>query len=132
LSSAQATAMETGLTPFSVVQDKYNLVERDLEPNLPALQQLGVVELPYASLAGGFLTGKYRPGVVVESARTWRASAYLDAPENLTLLDELEGIAAAHDVSVTAASLAWLRQQPVVGAPIASARTVDQLDDIIE
>jgi aryl-alcohol dehydrogenase-like predicted oxidoreductase len=132
LTSAITIAMDAGVTPFSVAEDSYNLVERELEAVLPTLAGLGVTELPYASLAGGFLTGKYRPGIAVDSARAGRASAYLGDAKNLALLSELEAIAASHGVSVTAVSLAWLRQQTGIGAPIASARNVDQLDQLIE
>ncbi len=132
LISANVIANDVGLTPFTVAEDKYNLVERELESVLPSLAGLGVVELPYAALAGGFLTGKYRPGVVVESARSVRAAPYLADGRNVRLLTELDGIAYAHGVSVTAVSLAWLRQQAGIGAPIASARTVDQLDELAE
>jgi aryl-alcohol dehydrogenase-like predicted oxidoreductase len=130
--SANSLAKAAGFTPFSVAEDKFNLVDRELEATLPALADLGVIELPYSSLAGGFLTGKYRPGVVVESARAGRTSAYLNDAANLRLLRELDVIAASQGVSVTAVSLAWLRQQVGIGAPIASARTVDQLQLLIE
>ena len=132
LSNAIRIAKDAGQTPFTVAQDRYNLVERDLEAVLPNLIGLGVTELPYSALAGGFLTGKYRPGIDVESARAGGASKYLDNPSNLTLLGTLDVIAASHGVSVTAVVLAWLRQQTGIGAPIASARTTDQLDDLIQ
>lgn len=131
LTSAITIAKDAGVTPFSVAEDSYNLVERELEAVLPTLAGLGVTELPYASLAGGFLTGKYRPGIAVDSARAGRASAYLGDAKNLALLSQLDAIAASHAVSATAVSLAWLRQQPGIGAPIASARNVDQLDQLI-
>lgn len=131
--SAVAIANETGVAGFTVAQDLYNLVERDAEASLfPTLLELGVVELPYSSLASGFLTGKYRPGAAVDSARAGSAGRYLDSEANLALLSALDEIAAAHAVSVTAVALAWLRQQPVVAAPIASARVVDQLHDLLE
>jgi aryl-alcohol dehydrogenase-like predicted oxidoreductase len=132
LTSAITIAKDSGQTPFSVVQDKYNLVDRGIGLSVPVLLAGGIVELPYSALASGFLTGKYRPGVAVDSARAGGASAYLDDPANVTLLADLDDIAAAHGVSVTAVSLAWLRQQPVVGAPIASARTVEQLGDLVQ
>jgi aryl-alcohol dehydrogenase-like predicted oxidoreductase len=132
LTSANTIAKENGLTPFSVAQDHYNLVDRGLDEVLPNLSAIGVVELPYAALASGFLTGKYRAGVAVHSARAGGASRYLEKPENVTLLATLDVIAASHGVSVTAVALAWLRQQTGIGAPIASARTVDQLDQLIE
>lgn len=91
-----------------------------------------MIELPYYSLASGFLTGKYRPGTEVESSRAGGASKYLSDPRNVRLLEVLERIAKSHDVSVPALALAWLREQPTVGAPIASARTADQLRPFFE
>jgi aryl-alcohol dehydrogenase-like predicted oxidoreductase len=132
LSSARTIAKDSGLTPFTVAQDKYNLVDRAFDDELAKLASIGVIELPYSALASGFLTGKYRPGIEVESARAGRTSKYLDNPANVTLLSTLDVIAASHGVSVTAVSLAWLRQQTGIGAPIASARTIDQLDHLIE
>ena len=132
LTSAITIAKDAGLAPFSVAQDKYNLVDRGLEKVLPNLSGIGVTELPYSALASGFLTGKYRPGIPVDSARAGGASKYLDTPANISLLSALDVIAASHEVSVTAVSLAWLRQQTGVGAPIASARTLEQLEQLIE
>lgn len=133
LRSAIGVARESAVTPFTVAQDRYSLVERGFEAELAdTLRELDVVELPYSSLAGGFLTGKYRPGVAVDSARAGSAGAYLDDERNVGLLEALDDIAAAHGVSVAAVSLAWLRQQNVVGAPIASARTVEQVAPLVE
>ena len=133
LRSALEIASATAATPFTVSQDRYNLVERGLEFALaPTLIELGIVELPYSSLGSGFLTGKYRPGATVDSARAGGAGKYLDTPANVTLLETLDDIAAAHAVSVSAVSLAWVRQQRGVAAPIASARTVEQLGSLVE
>ena len=129
---ALAVAKDAGLTPFTVVQDKLNLVDRDLEASLPALAEADIVELPYSALASGFLTGKYRPGTTVDSARAGGAGAYLKDDKNVALLETLDSIAKAHSVSVTAVALAWLRQQTAIGAPIASARTVEQLPHLVE
>jgi aryl-alcohol dehydrogenase-like predicted oxidoreductase len=132
LGSAAAIAESEGLTPFTVAQDKWSLVERGIELDLvPALEELGVVEIPYSSLASGFLTGKYRPGTTTESARAGRAGGYLDDPRNLDLLAALDDIAAARGTSVTAVALAWLAAQRTVAAPIASARTPEQLADLL-
>ncbi|MEP6798839.1 MAG: aldo/keto reductase [Lapillicoccus sp.] len=133
LSSALDTAAAAGLTPFTVAQDKWSLVERGLETTLlPTLVDRGIVQLPYSSLASGFLTGKYRPGTTVPSARAQAAGGYLERAGSLDLLDTLDAVAAAHDTSVTAVSLAWLRVQPTVGAPIASARTLDQVQPLLD
>ena len=133
LRSAVAIADAAGQSRFTVAQDKWNLVERGIEStNVTTLAELGIVELPYSSLASGFLTGKYRVGATVDSRRSAGAGAYLSSTKNIGLLSALDEIAAAHAVSVAAVSLAWLRAQPVVGAPIASARTVEQLVDIVQ
>jgi aryl-alcohol dehydrogenase-like predicted oxidoreductase len=133
LASALQLARDNGLASFQVSQDHYNLVERDVEKTLlPLLAREGLVELPYWALASGFLTGKYRPGKKVESSRAGMSKKYLERPETPALLSALDEIAAAHKVSVTAISLAWLRAQRVVGAPIASARTPEQLKSLFE
>lgn len=133
LRSAVEIARSAGQTAFTVAQDQYNLVERGLETTLvPTLLELGVAEIPYSSLASGFLSGKYRPGVSVDSVRAGGASKYLDDPANVALLETLDDIAAAHGVSVGAVALAWLRGRPSVAAPIASARTVEQVPSLVE
>ena len=133
LRSAAAVARDGGLAAFTVAQDLWSLVARDVEYGLvPTLDELGMVEIPYAALAGGFLTGKYRPGIKVDSARAGSAGKHLEDPRKLDLLDALDDVAAAHGVSVTAIALAWLRAQAVVAAPIASARTAEQVAPLLE
>lgn len=128
LASALTFSRAHQLHAFSVSQDHWNLVERKLERHLvPLLEREGLVELPYWSLASGFLTGKYRPGAAVDSARVGAAEAYLNVPQNLELLTRLDELAQTHQTSVAVISLAWLHAQRVIGAPIASARTLDQL-----
>ncbi|WP_040167863.1 aldo/keto reductase [Microbacterium gorillae] len=130
--SAAELIAANDFAPISFSQDHYNLVERDLEREvLPELRALGIAELPYFGLASGFLTGKFRPGVEPDTKRPHSAH-YLDDERNVALLDVLDGIASAHDVSVAAVSLAWLRAQPGVAAPIASARLPEQLPALWE
>lgn len=88
--------------------------------------------MAYSALADGFLTGKYRPGLSTpESERADDASAYL-TPSGLAVLDALDEVASRHQQPVAAVALAWLTAQPTVAAAIASARTVDQLDDLMK
>lgn len=133
LQSALAIARANNLCGFSVSQDHWNLVERKLERTLlPVIEREGLKELPYFALASGFLTGKYRPARSAASARATRATKYLEDPRNVRLLSALDELAAHHQASVAAIALAWLKAHAVVGAPIASARTVDQLDSLFE
>ena len=133
LSSALAISRQNGLASFQYAQDRWNLADRALERELlPTLQREGVQEFPYYSLASGFLTGKYRPGGNVESVRAKGAAEYLANPKNIQLLAALDEIASAHDAPVAAVSLAWLRAQPSVIAPIASARTLEQLRPLFQ
>jgi aryl-alcohol dehydrogenase-like predicted oxidoreductase len=131
LTAALEFQREHGLAEFTVLQPHYNLVERDFERTLlPVADTWDLSVLPYFALAKGFLTGKYRPGSEVESQRATAARAYLDQGGEavLTALDE---IAAAHETTVAAVALAWLLTRPRVAAPIASARTTEQLDQIL-
>lgn len=127
-----AAVAEHGLHAPVALQPQYNLVERDFEGGLlERAERHGLSVFPYYALASGFLTGKYRAGGDRgDSPRAEKATAYLDE-RGERVLGALDEIAAAHDVSVTTVSLAWLRQQPTVIAPIASARTVEQLPDLL-
>ena len=98
---------------------------------LPVAEAWGLAVLPYFALAKGFLTGKYRPGgEAVESERAEAARAYLDSGA-AAVLEALDEVAAAHATAVAAVALAWLLAQPRVVAPIASARTTEQLEQIL-
>jgi aryl-alcohol dehydrogenase-like predicted oxidoreductase len=132
LTAALELQREHGLAEFTVLQPHYNLVERDFERTLlPVADAWDLAVLPYFALAKGFLTGKYRPGSeVVESQRAEGARAYLDHG-GAAVLAALDEIAATHDTTVAAVALAWLLHRPRVVAPIASARTTEQLEQIL-
>jgi aryl-alcohol dehydrogenase-like predicted oxidoreductase len=132
LTAALDLQRKHGLAEFTVLQPHYNLVERDFERTLlPVANAWDLAVLPYFALAKGFLTGKYRPGSeVVESERAEGARAYLDQG-GAAVLPALDEIAAAHDTTVAAVALAWLLARPRVVAPIASARTTEQLEQIL-
>jgi aryl-alcohol dehydrogenase-like predicted oxidoreductase len=132
LSVALELQRELGLAEFTVLQPHYNLVEREFEHTLlPVADDWDLAVLPYYALAKGFLTGKYRPGAqAAESPRAEAARVYLDRG-GAAVLEALDEVAAAHGTPVAAVALAWLRAQPRVVAPIASARTTDQLEQIL-
>jgi aryl-alcohol dehydrogenase-like predicted oxidoreductase len=133
LSEALAISTRDGLARYVALQPHYNLVHRsDYEGPLSGVcAREGLACLPYFALAQGFLAGKYRPGVTVESVRADGARAYLDA-RGQRVLGVLDDVAAAHKTSVAAVSLAWLLAQPTVAAPIASARTITQLAELVQ
>ncbi|WP_033436475.1 aldo/keto reductase [Saccharothrix sp. NRRL B-16314] len=131
LTSALAVAEREGFAGFVALQQAYNLVDRSYEGELSrAVADNGLSSAPYWGLAKGFLTGKYRPGVEVESARAAAASKYLDE-RGLRILGALDEVAGNHGTTQAAVALAWLAEQPTVAAPIASARTADQLADLL-
>ncbi|MFJ6690890.1 aldo/keto reductase [Streptomyces sp. NPDC091294] len=122
-----------GLARYVALQPHYNLVSRDTyEGELRDLaEQAGLAAVPYYALAAGFLTGKYRPGADVDSPRAGGAAKHLETERGRRVLAALDEVAAAHDAPVATVALAWLAAQRTVAAPIASARTVEQLPDLL-
>jgi aryl-alcohol dehydrogenase-like predicted oxidoreductase len=133
LQEALNIAKEQGLPQYIALQDQYNLMERNpFESEQQAtLATNGLSALPFFSLARGFLSGKYRPGVTVDSVRADGVKEY-ETDKGWAVVAVLDEIAKAHNSSVSAIALAWLRANPQVSTPIASARTVEQLIEIIE
>ncbi|WP_062531139.1 aldo/keto reductase [Demequina rhizosphaerae] len=126
-----AIAEREGLHRPVALQPHYNLMERGFEGELrAAAERHGLGVLPYWALAKGFLTGKYRDGATVDSQRAAQAGEYLD-DRGRRVLAALDAAAEANDVPVAAVALAWLRDQPTVAAPIASARTLEQLEPLL-
>ena len=132
LAEALDVAEREGLPRIVAIQNEYNPVARAYEngPREVAAAR-GVAAIPYYGLASGFLTGKYRPdGAAVDSPRAPSALAKLDA-SGVAVLEVLDAVAQAHATSQAAVALAWLASRPTVVAPIASARTVEQLDELL-
>ncbi|SED23352.1 Predicted oxidoreductase [Streptomyces misionensis] len=122
-----------GLARYVAVQPHYNLVSRDTYegPLQDLVAREGLSSVPYFALAAGFLTGKYRPGRKVDSARANRAADYAETERGQKVLAALDEIAAAHEAPHATVALAWLAAQPTITAPIASARTLDQLPALL-
>lgn len=133
LQQALQVSADGGLPRYEVLQPRYNLVDRaGYESGLAQIagdNGLGVVS--YFSLAAGFLTGKYRSsGDLQGAARAGMLQAYFD-DRGLTILAVLREVAAALAATPAQVALAWLMARPGVTAPIASATSVEQLDDIL-
>ncbi|MFF8715254.1 aldo/keto reductase [Streptomyces sp. NPDC015184] len=122
-----------GLARYVALQPHYNLVSRDTyEGELQdTAARAGLAAVPYYALASGFLTGKYRPGAVVDSARAQSAGQYLESERGQKVLAALDRVAQEHDAQIATVALAWLASRPTVAAPIASARTVEQLPALV-
>jgi aryl-alcohol dehydrogenase-like predicted oxidoreductase len=128
-----AVARAEGWAPPVAFQPHYNLVERAAyETSFAAVvAEFGLGVLPYYGLASGFLAGKYRSAADhAGAARQPGASRYL-TPTGLAVLSALDSISADHGVAPATVALAWLRTRPNVVAPLASARTADQLPALL-
>ena len=132
LLEAAEVSKQNDYTEYVALQNHYNLLEREEyeRDSVPVLNQLGIEGLPFFGLARGFLSGKYREDVQVESVRASGVAKYANE-HGWAVLAKLDRLANHHSVSVSAIALAWLRQQPSVAAPIASARTVEQLRELM-
>jgi aryl-alcohol dehydrogenase-like predicted oxidoreductase len=132
LTEALETSDRLGVARFTALQMHYNLMERaEFEDELrDVVAAQGMGTLPYYSLAKGFLTGKYAAGQQIDSPRAGGASAYVGEKGD-RVLTALRKVADEHGVPMPAVALRWLADQPTVTAPIASARSVEQLADLL-
>jgi aryl-alcohol dehydrogenase-like predicted oxidoreductase len=133
LKSALDVATRDGLPHYRVLQPEYNLVSRhkfegELE-DLCITHNIGVV--PYYGLASGFLTGKYRSeSDLGKSVRGGRMTAYLEG-KGRPVLEAMDTVAAETGASLAQIALAWLAAQDGITAPIASATSIEQLDELV-
>lgn len=132
LASALEISGREGFASYEVFQPHYSLVERGFEEELqPLLVEKGIPSVPYWTLAQGFLLGKYRPGAETNgSPRAGEASVYLERG-GAAVLDVLDELAAAHETTLGAVVLAWTKSRPSVATPIASARTPEQMAQLL-
>ena len=134
LKSALDTSGKLGLPRYELLQPHYNLVERrayeaELEPLCQA-EGLGVIN--YYALAAGFLTGKYRSAAdLSKSQRGGGVRSYLNE-HGFRVLKALDDTAARHKATPAQVALAWLIARPSITAPIASATSLEQLQDILK
>ncbi|MCI1935256.1 MAG: aldo/keto reductase [Bifidobacteriaceae bacterium] len=128
-----AIARENGFTLPVALEPHYNLVTRtNYEQNLQQIaEEENLAVFPYYSLASGFLTGKYRTADDLKGrARGGDVKGYMNA-DGLAVVAELDRIAQEHGVEIATVALAWLRSRSQIAAPIASARTPEQLPALV-
>lgn len=133
LAEAIETSRKNGLAEYTSLQPHYNLVERQgFESDLlPVVEKYEVGVIPYFSLASGFLTGKYRRGGEEgQSARAGMVKKYFN-DHGYAVVDALDEVAKQQSSTPARVALAWLLAQPGVTAPIASATSAKQIDDLV-
>jgi aryl-alcohol dehydrogenase-like predicted oxidoreductase len=134
LREALLLSEQSGLPRYESLQPLYNLYDREefeaaLEP-LCLEKNVGVIN--YYSLASGFLSGKYRSeDDLTKSARGGGVKKYLDG-RGFRILDALDEVSKRQESTPARVALAWLIARPSVTAPIASATSLEQLNDLIE
>jgi aryl-alcohol dehydrogenase-like predicted oxidoreductase len=131
LAEALDISEKRSLASYVALQPSYNLVSREeYESSLaPLCAERDIACLPYFGLASGFLTGKYRSEADFDDRGRAQAAKRFFNDRSLRILDVLDQIAASHRTTGAAVALAWLAAQPTVVAPLASARTPEQLAD---
>lgn len=133
LVEALDTSEKLGLPRYEVLQPEYNLVARkDYESALePLVRERNVGVVPYYSLASGFLSGKYRSEDDLHKSATRAAAVgkYLNG-HGLRVLAALDDIARVHSATPAQVALAWLIARDGITAPIASATSVAQVEDL--
>ncbi|HLJ25534.1 MAG TPA: aldo/keto reductase [Candidatus Angelobacter sp.] len=133
LEQALEISRSHGYPRYESLQPLYNLYERaDYETKLePVCAKHGLGVIPYFSLASGFLTGKYRSeDDFSKSRRGPRVKKYLN-DRGFRILAALDQVAMQHNATPAQVALAWLIARPSITAPIASATSLKQLDDLI-
>jgi len=133
IKEALATAKKLGVPRYETLQPLYNMTDRKVfEAELGPLckaENIGVI--PYYALAAGFLTGKYRSEADAgKSKRGGGMKKYLN-PRGMGILDALDAVARRLDATPAQVAVAWLMTRPGVTAPIASATSGKQLDDLV-
>ncbi|CAB5051262.1 unannotated protein [freshwater metagenome] len=132
LEEALKISRDLGMSEYLLLQPNYNaIVRNEYEGDLMAVAvKEDIPVLPYFSLAAGFLTGKYQPGVEVDSVRAGDMPDYKN-DRGWAILNAITEIAKQENTSIAAVALGWLRAQPGIATPIASARTTEQLAQIL-
>lgn len=134
LARALEISKSNNFSSYIALQNRYSLVAREPyeSDGARSVKEFGISGLPYSTLGSGFLSGKYKEGLEVDSARAQGVSNNYANAENYALLRRVEEVANRHEVSNTAVALEWLRNQPGVTVPIASGRTIEQLEALMQ
>lgn len=125
---------DNGYSKYQTFQPQYNLYDREPfeSTTLPLCIENNIGVIPYYGLASGFLTGKYRSEAdLVKSVRGAGVRKYLNE-RGFKILKALDDVSEKHNASPANISLAWLMSRPGITAPIASATSVQQLEELMK
>ncbi len=127
-------ASSESLPRYESLQPQYNLLERgEYENNLEqVVEEFGIGVVPYFALAAGFLTGKYRSQADVEGKARGKMVGKYANEHGFAVVSALDEVAKEVGGNATQVALAWLMAQPSITAPIASATSLEQLEDLIK
>lgn len=136
LAEAIATAERLGITGYTSVQPRYNLLYREIETELlPLVRHHGLGVLVYNPLAGGFLSGKYRPGQDPEAGTRFTLGTAADRYQarywhdsQFQAVETLKAVVEGMDLSMVSVAVAWVLRQPGVTSAIIGASRPEQLD----
>jgi len=130
---AQWTSKHLGLDAFIVCQERYSLLEREVEPQLmPVIQSYGLGLVPFSPLANGLLTGKYRRNMPLPAGArlttTPRAAERYLTDAHWQAVERLDDFCAARGHSLLELAFSWLLHRPAVASVIAGATTPEQVE----
>jgi aryl-alcohol dehydrogenase-like predicted oxidoreductase len=131
---ALKVSKDNGLAAYECLQPEYNLYTREYyEKELePVCRERNIGVICYYALASGFLTGKYRSeNDLSQSSRGQGVKKFLN-PRGYKILAALDKVAAEYNVTPASIALAWVIARPGITAPIASATSIKQLDELIK
>ncbi len=133
LKSALDIGKVHGLPRYETLQPLYNLYDRqDFEQKFaPICRAEGLGVINYYSLASGFLTGKYRNEQDVKASARQRSNRKYLTERGFRILQALDTVAARTGAKQSQIAIAWLIAQPDVTAPIVSATSLQQLEELI-
>lgn len=135
LAQALRISEQNGLARYETLQPKYNLYDRqEYEQDLmPVVTAHGLGVINYYALASGFLTGKYR--AKEDAAKSLRGQGVVNTYLNdrgIRILQALDTVSEQHHITPTQVALAWQLNQPGIAAPIASATSIEQLNELAQ
>jgi aryl-alcohol dehydrogenase-like predicted oxidoreductase len=137
LRKALGISKSSGLHTFISIQPMYNILKKEPEDDLlPFCLEEGIGVIPYNPLAGGFLTGKYKPDAApLIGSRLGEQSVYQErylSAENFQRTTRFLEVAKRRGLHPISLAMAWLTAHPAITSPIVGARNGKQLSETLK